>query len=336
MRLLKSILKFHVNKIFAPMKAHRAKLTAFFLGALLVTACQSLPETYPRRAESEQLSKAQRELIRQELKKRFGGPKSLKVPAFLTEKLGLKEETVLAGQRLFQEECAKCHGPVGDGNGRWIDARRSARDFTRGAFKFTSTGGIPTRDDLARIIRNGIPQSLMGDFSNLTEPQIQSLVQYIVFIGTRGVTELKLIAGAKNAEELTQELIKEEILSAAKPWETAKDRVIKPGSPRPEESPAILAEGKALFLSERAKCYDCHGQNGEGDGPGGQDIQDDWGNPMEPANLTLKEYRGGKRPIDIYYRIAGGLPGTPMPAMGKVLSSKEIWALERYLRSLED
>lgn len=336
MRLSKSIISFQTKKTLAPIKVHRASLGGFLLGALLVTACQSLPESYPSRAESEELSKAQRELIRQELKKRFGGPKTLKVPAILNEKLGLKEETVLAGQGLFQQECAKCHGPVGDGNGRWIDARRSARDFTRGAFKFTSTGGIPTQDDLARIIRNGIPQSLMGDFSNLTERQIQSLVQYIVFIANRGVAELKLIAAAKNAEELTQELIDEEVLSAAEPWKTAKDRVIKPTSPRPDESPAILAEGKALFLSERAKCYDCHGQSGEGDGAGGQDIRDDWGNPMEPANLTLKEYRGGKRPMDIYYRIAGGLPGTPMPAMGKVLSSKEVWALERYLRSLED
>ena len=41
---------------------------------------------------------------------------------------------------------------------------------------------------------------------------------------------------------------------------------------------------------------------------------DDWGNPLRPANLNRGVYKGGRRPIDIYWRIAKGINGAKMPA----------------------
>ncbi len=41
---------------------------------------------------------------------------------------------------------------------------------------------------------------------------------------------------------------------------------------------------------------------------------DDWGNPLRPANLNRGVYKGGRRPIDIYWRIAKGINGAQMPA----------------------
>jgi mono/diheme cytochrome c family protein len=60
-----------------------------------------------------------------------------------------------------------------------------------------------------------------------------------------------------------------------------------------------------------------------------------------PRNLREGEYRGGRRPLDIYWRIAAGIPGTPMPAGGPAapgaqgtLTEEEIWQIVDYVQSL--
>lgn len=60
-----------------------------------------------------------------------------------------------------------------------------------------------------------------------------------------------------------------------------------------------------------------------------------------PRNLRSGVYRGGRRPLDIYRRIAAGIEGTPMPAGAKAtpeatvgLSESEIWQLVDYVKSL--
>ncbi|MDF1667610.1 MAG: c-type cytochrome [Planctomycetota bacterium] len=302
---------------------------------VFAVACQSIPDRYPVRAESKSLAEAQQVAIRDELVKHFGSPKSPIVSSLIPPSLGLDSKGVLAGQVLFKTHCAKCHGVLGDGDGRWLDARRGPRDFTRGVFKFTSTGGTPTKLDLERTIRQGIPQTRMNEFSELSDSEISALINYVKFIAIRGVLELRLIALMGEEGELTDELVKEEAALVSKPWESVEETVIVPELEEPAPSQKLLAEGRALFQSDRAKCYDCHGADGKGGGAGGENLKDNWDNDVEPADLTLKDYRGGKRSIDIYYRIAGGIPGTPMPAMRKVLSAKEIWALSQYLKSLE-
>jgi mono/diheme cytochrome c family protein len=60
-----------------------------------------------------------------------------------------------------------------------------------------------------------------------------------------------------------------------------------------------------------------------------------------PRNLRLGNYRGGRRPLDLFRRIHAGITGTPMPGVGPsapgaqgVLSPEEIWQLVDYIRSL--
>ena len=60
-----------------------------------------------------------------------------------------------------------------------------------------------------------------------------------------------------------------------------------------------------------------------------------------PRNLREGQYRGGRRPLDIYWRIAAGIAGTPMPASGPAspgaqgtLSEEEIWQIVDYVQSL--
>ncbi len=107
-----------------------------------------------------------------------------------------------------------------------------------------------------------------------------------------------------------------------------------------------IARGKKLFLGAKVKCLSCHGPTGRGNGPSNDDYNnipgtqtkadkpglfDQWGNVIKPRDLTSGIYRGGRRPIDIYRRIAGGIKGTPMQSFGKTLKDNEIWDLVNYV-----
>src|SRR5688572_25905983 len=64
---------------------------------------------------------------------------------------------------------------------------------------------------------------------------------------------------------------------------------------------------------------------------------------IKPPNLRLALYRGGNRPIDIFWRIRLGIERTPMPAAtlkpegdpnAKGLTENDIWDIVNYVHSL--
>lgn len=138
----------------------------------------------------------------------------------------------------------------------------------------------------------------------------------------------------------------------AETWAKADepDSVIKPKLARADDSAESRRRGRVLYMSNRTKCYTCHGPLGRGDGgavddfwpkPGTSEkydkrgLHDLWGNKLEPRNLTLGQYRGGRRPVDLYRRVFAGIKGTPMPAFGgTVLKDEEIWDLVNYVMSI--
>ena len=61
---------------------------------------------------------------------------------------------------------------------------------------------------------------------------------------------------------------------------------------------------------------------------------DDWGNPLRPANLKRGVYKGGRRPLDIYWRIAKGITGAQMPAHYPTINEKQIWDLVNFVLAL--
>lgn len=61
---------------------------------------------------------------------------------------------------------------------------------------------------------------------------------------------------------------------------------------------------------------------------------DDWGNPLRPANLNRGIYKGGRRPIDLYWRIAKGINGAKMPAHFPTLQPPQIWDLVNFVLAL--
>ena len=53
---------------------------------------------------------------------------------------------------------------------------------------------------------------------------------------------------------------------------------------------------------------------------------------IDPRNLRMGVYRGGRRPIDIYYRLAAGINGSGMPQAP--LNNEERWRVVDYVLSL--
>ena len=128
--------------------------------------------------------------------------------------------------------------------------------------------------------------------------------------------------------------------------------VVRPDEKRHPATPESIARGRALFLSKDTLCWSCHGVSGRGDGyqttsfqknndplaisqtraePG---LYDEWNNKIKPRNLTTGIYRGGRRPIDLYRRVATGIKGTPMAGFKASLDDRQIWDLVNYILSI--
>lgn len=296
-------------------------------------------------------------------------------------------EKLKYGKRLYLEHCMHCHGVTGDGNGptaRYLNPK--PRDYRSGVFKFTSTNTTQNarREDLARIVRNGIPGTYMPSFLLLTDDEMSAIVEYVRWLACRGRVEQYLADDLSKQRSYTAEAYSEadregrEALidefeaflassdefdswtavfrravdtAVVAPWTNAEaeSALIVPTVPRidPTEDPESIARGRKLYEGGKAKCVNCHGPAGKGDGLQTRDFQlvkgttkthaepglyDDWGNPIAPRNLTLGLYRGGRRPLDLFYRIKAGIKGTPMPAAA--VSDAEIWDLVNYVMSL--
>ena len=135
-------------------------------------------------------------------------------------------------------------------------------------------------------------------------------------------------------------------------WTRAEepDTVIVPSIHRVDDTAESRERGRLLYMSDKTKCYTCHGMTGRGDGAATEDfwpkpgttekfanrgLHDEWGNQLKPRNLTLGQYRGGRRPIDLFRRMYAGIKGTPMPAFGgTALKDNEIWDLVNFVMSL--
>jgi mono/diheme cytochrome c family protein len=60
----------------------------------------------------------------------------------------------------------------------------------------------------------------------------------------------------------------------------------------------------------------------------------DWGQLNPPRNLTYGVFRGGARPVDVYWRIKLGVGGSGMPAASDTLTDEQIWHLVDYVMTL--
>ena len=155
-------------------------------------------------------------------------------------------------------------------------------------------------------------------------------------------------------------------------WKIAQNQEMNPTTPRTVSSRESILRGRDLFLGKvkdaKLVCTDCHGALARGDGKSfvpqevfnhvvfsgnpserGQRIAqldgpmkdlwaqklDEWGNPLRPANLNRGIYKGGRRPIDIYWRIAKGITGAQMPShYPGLINEQQVWDLVNFVLQL--
>ncbi|MDA1012881.1 MAG: cytochrome c [Planctomycetota bacterium] len=376
------------------------------------------------------------------------------------------------GRMVYAEHCVHCHGTSGDGDGptaKYLNPR--PRDYRLGRFKYKSTidAARPTRDDLNRIIKHGVPGTYMPSFLLLGESETRAAVEYVRWLSMRGEFERRLsaeLAGEYSTKayknKLRGDTTREEILAELKQvltedmvgivdssskeiaaaWEESHDgvsgtvtsfpeeakadesapsgprsfeveldgtpregahqlihvldgklksrklkvisrdaeanklsvdfgkvgglsdgdrfrfdpsRAIREGlipvAPRVADSAESRDIGRKLFMSKEVKCVNCHGASGRGNGPQTHDfaknsnddnklfpepgLHDVWGNTVQPRDLTSGIYRGGRRPIDIYRRIRGGITASQMPPHGEnILTDEQVWHVINYVLSI--
>jgi mono/diheme cytochrome c family protein len=279
------------------------------------------------------------------------------------------------GYGIYRRNCLHCHGVSGAGDGptaAFLYPR--PRDYRRGIFKFTSTpsGVRPHRDDLRRTIMQGLHGTSMPAFEPLlTKSEIEQVIDYVTFLSIRGETELALIEEAAISDEndpnaLGNDVVKEISTGAFNKWKTAQTQVFNPPIARTPPTRESILRGRDLFLG--SDCKDCHGRLALGNGESfvDQDVfngvvfggnpsemaarvaaldektktlwnqkPDDWGNPLRPANLNRGIYKGGRRPIDIYWRIAKGINGAQMPAhYPQPFDDKKTWDVVNFVLAL--
>jgi cytochrome c oxidase cbb3-type subunit I/II len=204
------------------------------------------------------------------------------------------------GREVFVDHCAGCHGARGDGAGRAATFLSPLpRDFTAGVFKFRSTpsGSLPTDGDLFRTITRGVRWTAMPTWHEVPDKERLAVVAYLKTLSKRWT---------------------EDVPEAPIPLPTP-----------PRATPDLLARGKALYA--QAKCAECHGESGRGDGPSAETLQDDFQRPIRPADFTRGQLKAGASVTDVYRTLTTGLDGTPMPSFADSMSDDERWAIAYYV-----
>ena len=223
----------------------------------------------------------------------------------LTRKTNLER-----GRKIYFQACSPCHGIRGDGRGpAAIGFDPAPRNFRRGVYKFRTTvsGALPLDTDLERTVREGVPGTEMPRWKGvLSEHDIKAVVQYVKSFSPYFEDPASL--------PLPEDIVK------------------IPGTRPFQSSAASIAAGQKIFIDQ--DCVKCHGKSGEGDGVEADKLVDDWDVPIEPANLTLRHFKNGKRDREIYRVFTTGLNGTPMPAFDE-LTDAQRWQLVDFIKSRE-
>lgn len=225
------------------------------------------------------------------------------------------ENYIEFGEQVYNRRCAGCHGVEGDGNGpaATFMFKDRPRDFTKAVFKLRSTSSqsLPTDGDLLRTITRGVRGTAMPPWHMLSEKARLSVVQYI-----------KYRLAVDKSDPADPFVVFEEEEPEA-PLYIAR-------APVPSED--LIAKGKEIW--KQAKCLECHGDTGKGDGEKSAGLKDDNKFPMIPADLTSGQFKSGPSVKDIFRTISTGLSGTPMPSYSESFDEEQRWALAYYVLSL--
>ncbi|MHA3773386.1 cytochrome c [Verrucomicrobiota bacterium sgz303538] len=213
------------------------------------------------------------------------------------------------GRYIFEQNCVVCHGERGNGQGEMApQLAPKPRNFTSGLFKYRSTpwGKLPTDEDLLRTVREGRTGTAMGMFSNLREDELRAVVEYIKFFSRKW----------RKPENYSAPVPQPELPG----WfDDAAERKRR------------AEAGKKTF---ETICATCHGPEADGKGPAAAGLKDEWGEPVQPADLRQPRLRSGNELRDVYRVLVTGLNGTPMVSFAESLTDEQRWELVAYIAEL--
>jgi mono/diheme cytochrome c family protein len=280
--------------------------------------------------------------------------------------LKLDAATLARGAVVYRRWCMQCHGPSGAGEpSQAVEGGPPPRDYRQGVFKYVTAfppsnlpkkglgaAGKARRDDLKRTVRNGIDGTIMPAFTDLTEQQLDDAVSYVIHLSVRGETEFATLAKITNVNKLTENdpdfvggeldwLFVQNELWVLLNWRGAAQHPI-PVPPEPfADGPERLksaVRGYKLYNAAEFGCAACHANYGRV-----QQLKwDTWGTVVQPRNLTLGVYRGGRRGEDLYARLYGGISPSGMTAFHDRLANaapstpNKLWDIVHFLQALSD
>ncbi|HEY1188678.1 MAG TPA: cytochrome c [Gemmata sp.] len=278
--------------------------------------------------------------------------------------LRLDDAALARGSVVYRRWCMQCHGPNGAGDPAYaIEAGPMPRDYRQGVFKFTTAfapatapkkaglgaSGKPRRDDLKATVRRGIDGTMMPAFPGLTEAELDDAVSYVIHLSVRGEVEFASLARAikPRGDDPIYEgaemdwLVVQNELAVLFNWGVAAHHPIRvPAEQVRTEKERIdsAVRGFRLYNAPEFGCGSCHANYGRA-----QQLKwDAWGTIVQPRNLTLGVYRGGRQGEDLYARIYGGIAPSGMTAFHDRVANAppgapdKIWDIVHFLQALGD
>jgi len=228
-------------------------------------------------------------------------------PPFLDTPVAVRAQAspvaIARGKQVYEANCVQCHGTAGKGDGYGAPFLvPTPRDFTAGQFKFrtTSSGSLPTDDDLFRTISRGANGTGMPPWKYLLSDEDRwALVDYVKTFDPRFA----------NAGELTPMAL--------------------PDSPKS----ASASRGHDVYA--KMQCAKCHGDDGRGVGPSSPTLVDAKGRYVNSRDFTQPgSFRTGWTEREIVRTLETGMNGVPMPSYSGVMSKRDEYDLVAYVMSL--
>lgn len=282
-----------------------------------------------------------------------------------TAGLNLDSASLTRGSLTYRRLCLQCHGLTGAGDGAHaIELFAMPRDYRQGIFKFItafpqagpqkkglSPSGKPRREDLRRTIRRGLDGSMMPAFATLSDAELDDLVSYVIHLSVRGETEFATMKRVMQPADddpdfdgpLLERLLVQNLLAVLDNWGlAARSPIPIPPDHASTADDRLLSafRGYKLYHSAEFGCAACHVNFGREPAL----KWDLWGTVVQPRNLVLGVYRGGRRGEDLYARLYGGIYPSGMTAFHPTLNTgpsypdrpNKLWNVVHFLQALGD
>ncbi len=171
------------------------------------------------------------------------------------------------------------------------------------------------------------PSSIMPNFDFLSEEEMDALISYIQFQGTKNYEPMAFQPSVPEEYLTKMNPFMSLMMTSMKSYNFANETFLGEENVG-KEFGTIFEEGKTIFSKN---CIPCHGGSGNGQGTYARHVV------TRPANLHERIINYPEPDASFHFwRVSEGVPGTAMPAWKLSLSEEEIWKVNTYELSFAD